>query len=303
MLLALFFILTAMAAPWLAPLDDPENFTPFRKIPTQKSFNPLPPGQGLIMGSLPFGQVGAQMDVFFTLVWGTRQALGFGLKVALFTAFLGVLIGAVSAQVGGLLNWLSLRVTDAFLAFPVVAAVVFFEQLIRASNPYPWIERMAESPLTHLFDAVDSLTLALIMFSWMPYARLTNSMVLHIKGFEYIQAARALGASPWRTIFRHILPNAISPAVVLAARDIGGMVLLQATLTFIGVGRGSYWGDLLVQGRNWIMGMRGNPFVYWWVFVPPTLTLVMFGVSWNLIGDGINEALNPHESRKISGKT
>lgn len=294
--LVLFFVFVAVEAPRLAPPVDPEYFTPFRKVPNLKSFEPLPPSREILLGTLVFGRVGSQMDIYYTLVWGTREALKFGLTVALATACLGVFIGAASSYLGGVINQLSLRITDAFLAFPVVAAVVFFRQLLRASSPLIWVEQPITSPLTALFEKINPLTLALILFSWMPYARLTNSMVLRIKRLDYIQATRALGAGHLRTILRHIIPNAVSPAIVLAARDIGSMVLLQATLTFIGVGDGSLWGELLVQGRNWIMGLGGNPFIYWWVFVPPTVMLVLFGISWNLLGDGLNDWLNPRNN-------
>jgi peptide/nickel transport system permease protein len=81
--------------------------------------------------------------------------------------------------------------------------------------------------------------------------------------------------------------------IVLVARDVGGMVLLQATFTFIGLGGNSLWGMLLVRGRDWILGPGGNILTFWWVFMPATLALVLFGVGWNLLGDGLNEVLNP----------
>jgi peptide/nickel transport system permease protein len=127
----------------------------------------------------------------------------------------------------------------------------------------------------------------------MAYARLTNSRVLGLKHTEFIEAARAMGASGGRIILRHLIPNSVSPAIVLAARDIGGMVLMQATLTFIGIGGGSEWGEILATGRRWIIAPGGNPLTYWWVFVPVTLALVIFGIGWNLLGDGLNDWLDP----------
>lgn len=304
LLLAFSFIYIALDAPRLAPPVESDapgalpGFSPYRKVPNLNSYDPIPPGPQALLGTMALGRIGTQLDIYYTLVWGTREALKFGLTVAFATALLGIVIGGASAYFGGWVNQLSLRITDAFLAFPIVAAVVFFQQLIRASNPLAWLSLNAtiDSPLIRLFNAIDPFTLAVVLFSWMPYARITNSMVMRIKGFEYLQAARALGAGHWRMVFRHILPNSISPAIVLVARDIGSMVLLQATLTFIGVSGGSYWGDLLVQGRNWIMGSGGNPFIYWWVFVPATLALVLFGITWNLLGDGLNDWLNPRNS-------
>ena len=95
-------------------------------------------------------------------------------------------------------------------------------------------------------------------------------------------------------ILRHIIPNSISPSVVLAARDVGSMVILQATFTFVGLAGGSVWGQMLVMGRNWIIGPGGNILHFWWTFLPATLALVFFGIGWNLLGDGINDLLDPH---------
>jgi peptide/nickel transport system permease protein len=143
-----------------------------------------------------------------------------------------------------------------------------------------------------MLQKIDPVLITFILFSWMIYARMMNTVVHRIKQTEYVQAARALGASHSQIIFRHLIPNAIAPAVVLAARDVGGMVLLQATFTFIGLGGASVWGSLLVNGRDWIITL-GGIFTYWWVFLPAALALVLFGIGWNLLGDGLNDALNP----------
>jgi peptide/nickel transport system permease protein len=130
----------------------------------------------------------------------------------------------------------------------------------------------------------------------MPAARLTNSVVLQIKEEEFFEAARALGASPVGIILRHIIPNSIQPAVVLAARDIGLAVLLQAGFTFIGLTEGSPWGQLLSTRRRWIIAGGGNILTYWWAFLPAILVIVLFGIGWNLLGDGLNDWLNPRKA-------
>jgi peptide/nickel transport system permease protein len=121
--------------------------------------------------------------------------------------------------------------------------------------------------------------------------------VARLKQEEYAMAARTIGATHLRIILRHLLPNGIAPAIVMAARDVGGMVILEAAFTFIGVGGGSPWGMLLVSGRDWIIGPGGNPLAYWWVFLPATLAVILFGVGWNLLGDGLNSALDPRAAR------
>ena len=137
--------------------------------------------------------------------------------------------------------------------------------------------------------------LVLILFSWMPYARMTNAIVISLKQVEFVQAARAIGTRPARIILRHLIPNSVSPSVVLAARDVGSMVLIQAAFTFIGLDGSSTWGNILAMGRDWILGPGGGIFSYWWVYIPATLALVLFGIGWNLLGDGLSELLDPRD--------
>ncbi len=218
---------------------------------------------------------------------------------------MGVFLGAASAFIGGWGDNLIMRITDAFLAFPVIVGVVVFQELLQVAQNatdmqmiYQMEQGLQATPqmsmLQLLFEKIDPVLLAIVLFSWMPYTRLTHSMVYRVKGAEFIEAAQALGAGPWRMLFRHLIPNSISPAIVMAARDIGGMVLLQATFTFIGMGGGSEWGGLLAIGRRWVIGAGGSLVTYWWVFVPITLALVFFGIGWSLLGDGVNDWLNPH---------
>jgi peptide/nickel transport system permease protein len=119
-----------------------------------------------------------------------------------------------------------------------------------------------------------------------------NSMVLTLKQTDFVQAARALGGSPFWIIRKHLIQNATGPAMVLAARDVGGVVLLQATLTFIQLGGNSVWGSMLAQGRDWVIGPGGSLLKYWWVFLPPTLAVMVFGIAWNILGDGLSDVYN-----------
>jgi peptide/nickel transport system permease protein len=142
-------------------------------------------------------------------------------------------------------------------------------------------------------QAADPLFWALIFLTWMPYARMLYATVSVPRSSEYVQAAVAMGAGMGRILFRHILPNSIAPAIVLLARDIGAVVILQASFAFAGFGGASPWGQLLLAGRNWMIGPGGNTLTYWWVWLPATLVLILYGVGWNLLGDGLNDALNP----------
>ncbi len=298
------YVLTALAAPLLAPPDPGVEFSTYKHI-GQVGQAPIHPKAGLILGSVTDPVTLLQLDIWYSLVWGTRTTLRFGLLVVLFAGAFGVILGGISAYLGGLPNTLIMGFTDAFLALPVVAGVIFFNQfilmLLRSTglNIY-WngLYALPESPTTwQVFLAnVDPLLIAFVVFSWMSYARLTNSVVLHTRREEYILASRALGAGHLRLIFRHLIPNSISTVIVLAARDVGYLVLLQAGFTFIGLSQSSEWGVLLSLGRNYIIGPGGNLFTWWWTFFPPTLAVLLFGAGWNLLGDGLNDRLSPHQS-------
>jgi peptide/nickel transport system permease protein len=308
-ILVLLFSAVAIAAPILSP-QNPNDPGYFKRIGHFADQEPKPPGGEARLGTLP-----SQYDVFHTLVWGTRNALQFGLLVSLASAVFGIIFGAVAGYAGGMVNGVMMRVTDAFLAFPIIAGVVFLQQLVAISIEAaggiflpgmsgPYIEPGDEEALIQtLLNMIDPLMLSLIVFSWMPYARLVNSMVIGIKNMEFVQAARALGASPIRIIRRHLIPNSVSPAVVLAARDVGSVVLLQATLTFIQIGGNSPWGELLARGRNFMLGPGGSLLTYWWVYVPATIVVILFGVAWNLLGDGINDVMSPESFVRVESSS
>jgi peptide/nickel transport system permease protein len=297
------FISVAIAAPLISP-DDPKSPGPFMLVHGFRSgdLQPYPPSVVPPLGTLP-----GQSDVFHALIWGTRGAIVFGLEVALLAAFLGLLLGAIAGYAGGIVNSLMMRITDAFLAFPIIAGVVFLSQLWtsalvsaggmwdRFTNVWVSVPGITLSPILVLLQAISPLMLILVMFSWMPYARLTNAIVITLKQVEFVQAARAVGAKPSRIILRHLIPNSIGPSIVLAARDVGSMVIIQAAFTFIGLDGSSTWGSILAMGRNWILGPGGGIFAYWWVYIPATLALVLFGIGWNLLGDGLGELLDPRD--------
>lgn len=283
------YVFVAAAAPWLAPPDDPSHPSPFKVVGRVTDRTPHPPSKEALLGTVP-----GQWDIFYTLVWGTRSALRFGLTVALSAAALGVLIGAFSGYLGGGGNGLVMRVTDGFLTFPPIAGVVLFQYIMLPANPQTpptWLQK------TMLNLKLTPLMLTFILFSWMPYARIINAAMTQLKQTDYVLAARSLGAGDARIVLRHMLPNALAPAIVLAARDIGAMVILEAAFIFIGIGGSTEWGVLLVTGRDWIIGIGGNPLSHWWVFLPATVTLMLFGVGWNLLGDGLNRMLNPRTAR------
>jgi peptide/nickel transport system permease protein len=302
-LLVSLFIVVALAAPWISP-DNPKSPGPFMKVSGLKSQDDKPRSPAIVP---PLGTLPKQIDLFHALVWGTRDALAFGLEVTILAALIGLLFGAIAGYVGGIFSTIMMRITDSFLAFPTIAGVVFLGQLwssaiANSGGIWDWANKLwvadpalGPTPIQMLLQAISPLMLTLILFSWMPYARLTNVIVITLKQVEFVQAARAIGARPSRIIRRHLIPNSVTPSVVLAARDVGSMVIIQAAFTFIGLDGSSTWGNILALGRDWILGPGGGIFAYWWVYVPATLALILFGIGWNLLGDGLSELLDPRD--------
>jgi peptide/nickel transport system permease protein len=299
LVLVLAFVFVAIAAPFLSP-NDPEEPGPFKVVGRIVESRPQPPDETAILGQLPRG-----VDVYHALIWGTRDALLFGLIVTIASALFGIIYGAFSGYLGGRAGAWMLRISDSFLAFPPIAGLVFLQQLYISTITflggflYDGViysftnEPIGTTLIQHLLENVNPLMLSLIIFSWMPYARLVHSIVITLKQTDFIQAARALGGSTTWILRKHLLRNSTAPAMVLAARDVGGVVLFQATLTFIGLGGESVWGTMLANGRNWVLGPGGNLLTYWWVFLPPTLAVMLFGIGWNMFGDSLAETLSP----------
>ena len=313
--IVVLFVAVALAAPWLAPSDDPVHPTPYRYVGGVTQLAPLPPGPGVPLGTVAYvmdtlgGRELLHFDIYHSLVWGTRAVLRFGLLTAAAAALLGTFIGAVSGYAGGTVNFALMRITDAFLAFPVIAGVWLFQVVMQTTDlhlmdfnnlvpievPSTFFQQMV------LTLGLDPVMLTLVLFSWMAYARVINANMARLRQAEYVEAAIVMGQRPLRIVFCHLLPNAIAPVVVLLARDVGGMVVLQTAFAFIGVSGAvnstaiPEWSRVLMMGRNWIIGANGNPFLYWWLYLPVTVALVLFGIGWNLLGDGLNLTLNPHE--------
>ena len=252
---------------------------------------------------ISFGQPAGTKGCFSCLGLGTRDALVFGLEISLLSAIIGALLGATAGYAGGAVNNILMQITDAFTAFPIIAGVVLLNQLwvsviVAAGawfdtyhNVWSLLPVKSSSFILVLIQAINPLMLILILFSWMPHARIINSVVISIKQSEFILAAHAIGAKPIRIILRHLLPNSITPSIVLAARDVGALVILQATFTFINLDSSSTWGRMLVMGKDWVLGPGGGIFTYWWVYIPATLVLILFAIGWNILGDGLSELL------------
>jgi len=272
----LFFASVALFAPILAP---PENDDPY--LMPQDGFvgSPEPPSPGH-----PLGLQEDKYDTLYGLIWGTRVAFRVGLVITLGRTLIGVVLGLISGYYGGRIDAVVMRITDAFLAFPIIAAVMV---LLTTTVGYIGI----------LIGAGDrAIIIALIFFGWMQYCRLMRGNVLVERVKEYVSAARSIGVPERRILIRHVLPNASRGLLVLIASDIGAMVVIVASLTFIGLAGNEAtadWGMMLKQARNWVIGTPNTALKYWYTYVPPIISIVIFSIGWNLVGDGLRVFYDP----------
>jgi peptide/nickel transport system permease protein len=296
-ILILFFVVIALAAPLLAPPLTPND--PY-KIP-RDGFKAQPKPMGTEWKVRPieapfwwkaitgkdrmvhiFGTAQGQYDIYYGVIWGARTAFKTGLIVVLSTVLLGIVVGSVAAYYGGWVDNVLMRIVDILFVLPGLMAT-----LILAAVLTPVIGRS-------LLPAMISL----IAFGWMGYARIIRGDILSVRERDYVMAARVIGVKDSRILFRHILPNAIFPTLVLASLDIGTVTISFAALSFLGIGTEvgyADWGQILAFARNWITSLNE----YWYIIVWPAVTLVLFVMSWNLVGDALRDVLDPRLRGKI----
>jgi peptide/nickel transport system permease protein len=224
----------------------------------------LPPGPDHLFGTDELGR-----DVFSRMIYGSRVSLEVGFVAAGLATLVGVLLGAAAGYYGGWVESAIMRFTDMMLCFPT-----FF--LILA------VIALLEPDIVNIM-AVIGLT------SWMGVARLVRAEFLSLKRREYVLAARSLGASDARIIFRHILPNSLAPVLVALTLGVAGAILTESGLSFLGLGVQppmASWGNILNQGK-------ANIEIAWWLSLFPGLAILVTVLGYNLLGEGIRDALDP----------
>jgi peptide/nickel transport system permease protein len=229
-----------------------------------------------------FGTAQGQYDIYYGVIWGTRTAFRTGLIVVLSTLLLGVLVGAISAYYGGLVDNILMRIVDVLMVLPSLMAT-----LILAAVLTPVIGR-----------STLPVMISLVAFGWLGYARIIRGDILSVKERDYVLAARVIGNKDSRILFRHIIPNAVFPTLVLASLAIGDVVLSFAALSFLGIGVDvgyADWGQVLAFARNWITNLD----TYWFIIVWPGLALVLYVMGFNLLGDALRDVLDPRMRGKI----
>ncbi len=267
--LLLCFVVIAVIAPYIAPPQFPSE--PYR-IPRDGYWaEPKPPSPEHLLGTAE-----GQYDIFYGVVWGTRTAFRVGIIVTLCACAIGMLVGSVAAYYGGIIDELLMRIVDIFYTLPFLVAAMILTVVLGRS--------------------LTNSMIALICFTWMGYARVIRSEILRIKELDYSQAARAVGAGNFRILVRHIIPNALYPIFVMVSMNIGSMVIAVSTLSFLGLGAQvgyADWGQMISLARNWMLGRAGTAAAYWFTVVCPGVPIVLFVLSWNLVGDSLRDVLDP----------
>lgn len=222
-------------------------------------------------------------DVFLRLIYGTQVSIGIGICVGLLALFIGTLIGTLAGYYGGKIDTVLMRLTDSMLSLPLIPILIvlaaidlkkiaLFDMFVSASN-----------------ESIIKMIFILCLFSWMTIARLVRGTILSIKGREYIQAAKMMGAGDFRIMTRHVLPNAVGPMLVAVSLVIGQAILIEAGLSFLGLGvqpPTPSWGNMLFNAQELIYEAPS-------LAVFPGILILLAVMSFNFIGDGLQDALNP----------
>ncbi|HEX7005170.1 MAG TPA: ABC transporter permease [Trueperaceae bacterium] len=225
------------------------------------------------------GTTSGGYDIFYGLIWGTRTAFRIGLLVVGISLVVGLIVGSISAYFGGWVDNLLMRFTDVIMAVPALVLAMVIVMVLGKS--------------------ITNIMIAIAIVSWPNYARVLRGDILRVKEQDYVQGAQALGRRGFGVVRKHILPNSIGPLLVIASLDLGSIVLLAATLSFLGLGTDpgyADWGQMISFAREWILGPPGEPLRFWFVSFWPGLIIVLFVLGWNLLGDAFRDVLDPRSS-------
>ena len=263
MIVVALLVILAIFAPWIATQDVGATNTAMRYLP------PSPAHW--------FGTDATGRDVFARVVYGARISLRVGIVVVVVSAFVGTVIGALAGYYGG---WIDRIVSgylfNVFLAFPGLLLAIALVAFLGAG--------------------LNKLIFALCIIGWVGYARLIRGQVLKVREYDFVQAARALGASDMRILFIHILPNAVQPLIVQASLGMAGAVLAEASLSFLGLGvppPAPSWGVMIEEARG-LETLQFAPHA----LIFPGIAIALTVLAFNFVGDGLREYLDPRQRKR-----
>ncbi len=253
--IVLIIIFIAIFANYIAPYDP-------LKVDLSKYL--LPPSRDHLLGTDEFGR-----DILSRIIFGARVSLQIGFFAQVISISLGTVLGLLAGFYGGWVDDLIMRIVEILFAFPFLLFVI---AVVAVFGP-----------------GIQNLYLAVALIGWAGVSRIVRGQVLSLRERDFVVSARAVGAGTWRILFKHILPNALSPIIIEATLGMGGMIMLEAGLSFLGLGVQAptpSWGSMVQAGLAY---MRSA----WWYPVFPGIVIMIVVFGFNLLGDGLRDALDP----------
>ncbi len=257
----------------LAPLLTPKS--PTRQDLTSALVPPVWSAQG--SWDHPLGTDHLGRDVWSRLIYGARISILVAFSAAMVSAIIGVLLGVVAGYFGGAVEQAILRLADLQLAFPLILLALALVAILGAS--------------------LQNLILVMGITGWMMYTRVVRALVLSLREREFVLAARAIGASDWLILFRHIIPNVMNASLVMLTLELARMILMESSLSFLGLGvppPTPTWGRMLSESRTYMT-------TAYWMITFPGIAISLTVLGMNLFGDGMRDALDPKMSRFAGG--
>jgi peptide/nickel transport system permease protein len=255
------FVLMALLAPLLSPADPYEQTLRLR-------FRP-PVWEESGSWAHPLGTDRLGRDMLSRIVWGSRISLAVGALAVLLASTVGAAVGLVAGYYGGRVDATLMRITDATLSFPTILLALILAVTVGPS--------------------FGNVVLAIAVILWARYARVIRGQVLTLMALDFITQARLAGASAWRIITRHLLPNTLNTLVVLVTLQVGYVIIVEASLSFLGAGippPTPAWGSMIAEGREFVTSA-------WWVSFLPGLAILLVVLAFNLLGDWLRDTLDP----------
>ncbi|MBU2513925.1 ABC transporter permease [bacterium] len=262
-LLVLFLLLVTLFGPQIAPYG-PDDMN-LRDRLKQPAYSDTTGKSKYLLGADQLGR-----DLYSRIIYGARTSITIGVLSVSIGMVVGVLLGLLAGYFGGIIEDIIMRISDIQLAFPFILLAILFMAIFGSGF---W-----------------KIVIILSFSSWVGFTRVTRSEVLTIKEMEYVHAVKSVGASHVRIMFIHILPNVLSSIVVISTLQIANNILLEASLTFIGVGISPdipAWGSMLAEGRDYFA-------TAWWIATFPGIAIMLPVLGFNLLGDWLRDRLDPN---------
>jgi len=264
-IIVVFLIFVAVFAPVIAPYPGDAFFDNHPENGLQ------PPSLSHLCGTDELGR-----DILSRIIYGTRISFEVSLVTVFFAVLLGIILGAVAGTLGGWVDEVIMRITDIFLSFPSILLAISITAILGSS--------------------ITNAQIAIVVSWWPWYARLMRGQAVSVKEKMFVKAASAIGTSQLRIVFKHVVTNCISPIIISASLDMGAVIIVFASLSFLGLGAQPptpEWGLMVSTSKNYFMNA-------WWYAIFPGIAIFITVLSFNLLGDGLREVLDP-KTRKIRG--